>query len=170
MEEYGIEYIPCTATVEGGVDAIFDKLLGGNNYLLDDDKDVGEGIVIKRYDFINKFGKTVWAKRVTSDFKYNHCKTMGAPSFKGGACIEEVIVHQYVTPALVDKVHARFATCSGGWESKYIPALLGCVYYALITEELWSALKKYKNNHTINFQTLNKLCVARVKQLKPELF
>ena len=36
------------------------------NYLIT--SGLGEGIVIKNYDFINNEGKTVWAKMLTEDY------------------------------------------------------------------------------------------------------
>jgi len=56
-----------------------------------------------------------------------------------------------------------------GWSSKYIPRLLGIVFYDLVNEELWNIIKK-KKNPTINFKTLNILTVLKIKEIKPELF
>jgi hypothetical protein len=53
--------------------------------------------------------------------------------------------------------------------AKVIPRLLQTVYYSLIKEELWSALKKHKKA-TIDFAKLNRLCIVRTKELAPELF
>ncbi len=170
MDKYGIEYIPCIVIVENATPDVITDILDKNTYLIQEGCGTGEGAVIKRYDFVNKYGRTVWAKCVTNEFKFGRIKAMVAPTLKGGAVIEEVIVNQYVTPDLVNKEYAKFANKSGGWESKYIPAILGCVYHTLITEELWDALKKFKAHQVIDFRTLNRLCIAKVKELRPEIF
>jgi len=50
-----------------------------------------------------------------------------------------------------------------------IPQLLGRVWYDFITEEIWAILKKYKNP-TIDFRRLNRYVIAKIKELKQELF
>jgi len=75
----------------------------------------------------------------------------------------------YVTKHLVDKVYAKIVNEMDGWSSKYIPRLLGIVFYDLVNEELWNIIKK-KKNPTINFKTLNILTVLKIKEIKPELF
>jgi len=69
MEEYGIDYTPCIATVKDGNYDFFLAQLKCNNFLIEDGKGFGEGIVIKNYTYKNKYGRTTWAKIVTSDFK-----------------------------------------------------------------------------------------------------
>ena len=59
------------------------KVLDENNYLIKDGEGYGEGIVIKNYDHENKYGRVVWAKVVTSEFKEKHTKQMGAPKSNG---------------------------------------------------------------------------------------
>jgi hypothetical protein len=69
LDDYEIEYIPCIATVENGNIETFNKILEKNNYLIEDGKGIGEGIVIKNYEYVNKYGRITWAKIVTSEFK-----------------------------------------------------------------------------------------------------
>lgn len=170
LEEFGIEYIPCMAIVENGTLEVFTKLLDQNTYLIQEGAGIGEGIVIKRYDFVNKYGRTAWAKLVTNSFKFGHFKETGAPTLKGGAIIEEVIVNTYVTYGVVEKEFAKICTEKGGWDSKLIPMLLGCVYHTLVTEELWHALKKYKAHQVIDFRVLQQFTIKKIKELKSEAF
>ena len=168
MEQYGIEYIPCVATVDNANDAILDKLCEQNTYLMKEG--IGEGLVIKHYGFQNVYGRTVWAKRVTNQFKYGHYKAMGAPALNGDTVIEDVIVKEYITLGLVNNEYQKLCTAKGDWDSKLIPALLGIVYHCMVTEELWHALKKHKAHQVIDFRVLNRFVIERVKELKPELF
>ena len=65
MEEFGVDYIPCIAKYENGNYEAFLKCLDGNNFLVEDGKGSGEGIVIKNYEYKNRYGRTTWAKIVT---------------------------------------------------------------------------------------------------------
>lgn len=150
-----------------GVDDLV-KCLDKNVFLIKDGEGVGEGIVIKNYDFVNKFGRVVWAKLITNAFKEKHHKEMGAPEI-GGMLIEEKIVEEFVSQHLVDKVYAKIVNDHGGWSSKYIPMLLNITFYDLVQEEIWEILKKH-NNPRICFKTLKNFTFAKVKQLKSEVF
>lgn len=170
LKQYSITYIPCAATVEHGTAEIFQKLVAENHYLLDQDK-IGEGIVLKRYDFVNKWNRTTWAKIVHADFARKHGGSNSQTVTKDGKCVEQLIVDTYVTPDFVEKEYSRLcAGMSELWTSKMIPALLGVVYHALITEELWSALKKFKAHQVIDFRLLNKLTIEKIKEIKKGLF
>ena len=64
---------------------------------------------------------------------------------------------------------AKIVNENGGWSSKMIPRLLSSVYHELICEEMWNVLKAFKNP-TINFRALNNFVIAKIKQVKPEIF
>lgn len=169
LEAHNLDYIPCIAKIKQGSYEQFVNWLEKNNYLIEDGKGNGEGIVIKNYDFYNKYKRQTWAKIVTSEFKEKHAKEMGATEVNGAKMIEEEIVSKYVTPTLVDKTFAKIKTEKDGWTSKYIPELLNRVYYDLITEESWNIVKDFKKP-TINFKTLTAFTTNKIKEVKPELF
>lgn len=167
LEKHGIDFIPPIAILKNGSTEQFMKCLEKNNYLISDGQGVGEGVVIKRYDFVNRFGHTVWAKIVTSEFKERHTKTMGAPIIEGEESIEEKIIEGFCTEVLVKKEYAKL--CVDGWQSKKIPQLLDTVFYCLVNEELWSALKKFKNP-VIDFGKLKHRSISKIRQILPEVF
>jgi len=169
LEAHNLDYIPCIAKIKQGSYEQFINWLDKNNFLIEDGKGNGEGIVIKNYDFYNKFNRQTWAKMVTSEFKEKHAKEMGATEVQGSKMIEEEIVNKYVTPALVEKTFAKIQTEKDGWTSKFIPELLNRVYYDLITEESWNIVKDFKKP-TVNFKTLTAFTTNRIKEVKPELF
>ena len=75
-ERYAIDYLPPVAIINN---PSYDNLLAvlqRNVFLIKDGCGVGEGIVIKRYNYKNKYGRTTWAKIVTSEFKEKHAKVM----------------------------------------------------------------------------------------------
>lgn len=164
LKAHGLDYIPVYKIINNpSVDQL---LIEAKNikYLLADDTGVGEGIVVKNYDYVNRYGRTVWAKIVTSEIKESHVKEMGAPEI-GGLLNEQKIADHAVTLALVDKEIAKL----GDWHSRLIPRLLETAFYCVVTEELWTALKTI-NYGSVNFRALRAFVIARVKQLKPELF
>jgi len=169
LEEFSIEYIPPIAIVKGGTYEKFMKCIEKNMYLIEDGKGLGEGIVIKNYDYRNKYGRQTWAKIVTNEFKDKHSKEMGAPIIETKIAVEEKIIKEYCTESFIEKEYAKIVTEKEGWTSKYIPMLLGTIFYSLINEESWNIVKKYKYP-TINFKTLNGMVTRKVKQVKSELF
>jgi len=169
LEQYGIDYIPCISIIKNGNYEQFINHLTQNVFLIKDGEGEGEGIVLKNYDYYNKYGRQTWAKLVTNEFKEKHSKEMG-PSVKDGTkMIEEDIVEYYCTSSLIDKTYAKIISEVGSWNSKYIPRLLDTVFHELITEESWNIIKKFKRP-TINYRTLSVLVINRIKEVKKDLF
>lgn len=168
LEEHGLDYINPVKIIKNGDYDSFIHELQLNCFLIEDGKGCGEGLVLKNYDFRNRFGRQTWAKIVTSEFKEKHAKEMGAPVHAERKLIEEAIAAEFVTQALVDKVHSKI-DLDGGFTSRKIPQLLHTVYYDVVREDCWNFIKAHKNP-TINFGTLQHFVFGRVKSLKPELF
>jgi len=169
LEEYNIEYIRPICTIENASYVQLINQLMKNIFLIDDGKGVGEGIVIKNYDFKNKYGRQTWAKIVTSEFKEKHTKEMGSSEIKGKKMIEYEIAKEYVTEALCEKVKAKIEYENDGFSSKDIPRLLNTVYYDIIKEESWNFVKKFKNP-TLDFNKIQHFVFAEVKLKLPILF
>lgn len=169
LEKYGINCIDPIATIENGSYESFIKLLEKNTFLIKDGEGFGEGVVIKNYEFKNRYGRQTWAKIVSNEFKERHSKKFGAPKVEAKKMVEESIANEFVTKALVDKVKAKIELDNGGFFSKNIPQLLHIVYYDVVREDCWNFVKKHKNP-TINFRTLQTLVFNKIKELVPELF
>ena len=168
LEEKGIDFIvPISIITNANYEQLVNQLMK-NVFLIEDGKGVGEGIVIKNYEFKNKYGRQTWAKIVTSEFKEKHSKTMGASEIKGKKMIEEEIAKEFVTTALVEKIYSKIENESG-FNSKSIPRLLNTVFYDVVKEECWNFIKKHKNP-TINFKTLQHFVFSEIKVKKPDLF
>ena len=164
LEEYGIEYIPPVCKIKNPTYERLIEQMMKSSYLIEDSKGAGEGIVIKRYDFKNKYGRTVWAKIISNEFKAKHQKA-SVGEIKEKKMVEEEIVQKYVTKSLVEKEHSKIE----GWSSKQIPRLLNTVFHCLVAEETWNFIKDHKNP-TIDFRRLYYLTTIRIKELMPELF
>lgn len=168
IAEFDIDYLAPLKIIKNGRLDDFIKILNENNFLIKDGSGVGEGIVIKNYDFYNKYKRQTWAKIVTSEFREKHHKEMGAP-VKENRLVEDDIVDAFVTEAFVEKEYAKIVNENDGWTSKLIPQLLSRVFHELICEEMWNILKKFKNP-VIDFKALNTLTIAQVKKVKPDIF
>lgn len=169
LQAHNILYLEPLAIIENPTIKELKEIMENNTFLMKEGE-IGEGIVIKNYDFVNKYGRIVWGKMVRAEFiKKNGGNPKTIKDKEGYGETEISIVNTYITEALIDKEKAKIELEKGGWESKYIRQLLGTVYHCLIEEEMWNILKKYKNP-TINFKQLQALTIAKIKELKEDLF
>lgn len=168
LDRFGIEYIPPIAIIERATEDQLIRMLEKNVFLMQEGE-IGEGVVVKRYGFVNKYGRTVWAKIVRNDFKTKHTKEMGAAYLSATDMIEEKIVEKFLPDSTIEKAYAKIVNETGSWESKLIPRLLSTVFRDLVTEEIWEAIKAFKNPK-IDFKVLNRFVISAIKKAKPKLF
>jgi hypothetical protein len=169
LDEFELTHIPPLAIVNNGDYTRFMNYLEQNKYLCPDDGSPGEGIVLKNYDFYNKFGRQCWAKIIRQEFKEAHYHAMGAPEVNEAKMNEERILDKALTDHLVDKTLNKITVQRGGWRSQYIPELFERLFYDIVKEELWDSLKDI-NHGTVNFKTLKAMMIMQVKQMRKELF
>lgn len=162
----GINYIPCLACLKNPTVEEVETWLDECKFLMKDGKP-GEGIVLKNYDFVNKFGNVVWAKIVRKQAKV--AQSMHRPILNSADVIENQIIEKFLTKEFVDKEKAKIEVENGGWQSKLIPKLLGVIWHTFITEEIFNVVKKF-HNPKIDFALLNRLAVMKIKQFEPEIF
>jgi len=168
LEKHNINYIsPISIITNANYEQLVNQLMK-NEFLIEDGKGVGEGIVIKNYEYRNKYGRQTWAKIVTSEFKEKHAKVMGASEMNGKKMVEEEIAEKYTTTALCEKVYSKIEN-ENGFSGKNIPQLLNIVYYDIVKEESWNFVKEFKNP-TINYKTLQHFIFAKVKERIPHVF
>jgi len=164
LDEFSLDYIQVMNVIKNPSYEQLTVQLEKNDFLIEEGKGYGEGIVIKNYEFVNKYGRQVFAKIVTSEFKEKHLKVMGNGIVIGSKMKEYEIVDNFITKALCEKVEAKIRNENNGdFSGKDIPRLLNTVFYDLINEEMWTILKEYKNPK-INFKTLQSLTFKKVKQ------
>lgn len=169
LEEFNLDYIPPIAKIKNGSYENFIRCLEQNIFLIQDGNGVGEGVVIKNYNFYNQYGRQTWAKIVTSEFKEKHAKTMGCPEINNEYIVEEKIVNNFCTSAFIEKEFAKLVNERGEWNNRNIPEFLGRVWYEFIKEECWNFIKEYKSP-TINFRLLNNLVIKKIKEVKKDIF
>lgn len=168
LDKYNIEYIPPICKIKNPTYERLIAQLEKNGYLIEDGKGTGEGIVIKNYDYENKFRRTTWAKIVKNEFKAEHQRVSDVTEIKENKIIEEEIVNKFVTLSLVEKEHAKIDN-ETGWTSRQIPQLLNTVYYCLVSEETWNFIKVF-NKPTVDFKRLFYFTTNKIKELMPHLF
>lgn len=169
LDEFGIDYIPPICSITNASSERLYHQLENSNFLVEDGKGLGEGIVLKNYDYVNKFGNTVWAKIVRSDFKAKHSKEMGHPEINEAETVEFKIAEKFVNTHLVEKEYAKIVNNNDGWDSKFIMELFNRVYQSIILDDMWEILKTFKSP-TINFKALRNFVVYKIKTEKKELF
>ena len=130
-----------------------------NDYLMESGH-IGEGVVCKRYDYVNPYGRTVWGKYVRPTFRMD--KYTKHTDTDNLTLVEEKIINDVITYELVKKEEAKLLE-NENFSGNIIPATLSTVWNCLITEELLSELKKHKNPK-IDFKVLNRACVNKTKE------
>lgn len=124
---------------------------------------IGEGVVIKNFDFINNFGDMTYAKVVTEKFKEDNAITFGGNNKHSDSYWETYIMNKYVTLARVEKIIKKLSPeINESLDMKHIPRIIGTVYHDMVTEEIWEIQKKAQN---INFKVLQRLCYKKAKQI-----
>jgi hypothetical protein len=164
LDDFGLEYIHPLAIIRNPTDeSLFKCLDKTNQFLVKDGVEFGEGIVIKNYDYTNPFGKQIWGKIITTEFREKHARTIGSPEIKVGNVIEETIVNDLCTEAFIQKEYSKFILNKGGWQSKYIGELLLWIYREFVQEEILNITTNYKNPK-VNFGLLNRFVVQKIKK------
>lgn len=166
LNDYGLDFIDPLCIINNPAYETLLKWTEKNNFLIDDG--IGEGVVIKNYDFYNKYHRQVWAKIVRSEFKEKHRREMGAPEMDGKKMIEEDFC-LLCTDALIKKTYEKIRNENDGWSSRLIPRLLSTVFHDFVNEETWNFIKKNKNP-SVNFRTLQTLITVKIKNVMTELF
>lgn len=123
----------------------------------------GEGVVVKRSDFKNKFGELVYGKLVSYEFMEDNAVTFGGNNKFSKVYQEMYIVNKYMTLPRVQKVCNKIQSeTSERLDMKHVPRVMNTAYHDLITEEAWEIAKR---NATIDFKQLQKLAFKKAKQV-----
>ena len=165
LEEYGIEYVPRIASLENPSEGKVMELLDKSNYLQANANDAGEGIVLKNYEYHNKYGRQIWAKVVRTEFKAKK-KT----NTYNASDIESMIIDQYLTVSFIEKELAKvLEAIQDEWNNKYIGRCLNTVWHEFIVENSWDIVKKYKNP-TVHYGMLYVMATEKIKNVMAAFF
>lgn len=128
--DYGIEYIHCMGMFHTTPDlSEIEELVNKNTYMMQDGQ-IGEGIVVKNYEFGNQYGRTTWGKIVREDFK----AMSKAPGKGRTVTTEDLVAEKYVSKEFVSKEFYKFCQQFGeagpyAWNDKLIPDFIKYAWY-----------------------------------------
>jgi len=120
-----------------------------------------EGVIVKNYDFINKFKNQCSAKVISSSF---YSKKGVKQEYTIDNSLEFKIVKKYLTTHLIYKSKDKLQ-CDELDRKK----LINLIWYDFINEELFDILEK-ERNPAIDFKRLKSVVVCNIKYTLPELF
>jgi ATP-dependent RNA circularization protein (DNA/RNA ligase family) len=164
----GLHLVEPLARVRNPTTEQLHKLVEMNTVLIQDGAGAGEGIVVKNYNWRNQFGRQTWAKIVRAAFKEENRRAFGAPQLGEAFQVEAAIAEEFCTPELVAKERAKIEA-DGASGKTMIPRLLATVFYCVVNEEMWAAVKKHKCP-TVDFKRLRRFIEDRTKRFAPDLF
>ena len=168
-----INIIPLIAKLENPTEEeIKNKLNDTGSFLCANG--LGEGIVIKNYSFVNRFGRTTWAKMLTEDFLSTKKTTREHNrEIKNNECehaTEQKIINKYLTFEHISKEYHKL--CETYNEDKldvsHTFELLNRVFEEFISDNIEIIIKK-EHLPTINFKALKQLSDSKTKEAMKSL-
>lgn len=139
----------------------FARLANENHFLLPSNI-VGEGVVLKSYDWRDSFGRQQFFKLVLDEYKENKGKKKARPEVGE---IETAIVEDFITSADIDKAHNKCLIACG--ENAPLHKIVGMTINAVIDdflrEEMTEVVRKYRFPK-IDFSAIKALAAAKVRK------
>lgn len=167
LEMYGIEFVEPLCLIDHPTEPELRGMADEENRWMMA-TGCGEGIVVKRYDYSNAFGRNVWGKVINSQYSSFKAefRKMKMNAERNRESLEHFIAIHYATPDVVNKEYCKILDEGEGVN----PArLLNTVFRCVVTENIWDVVKK-RNLPRIDFRVLRKECDLCVKMVRPELF
>lgn len=162
LDELELLYIPEIVTLNNPTfDDIKGYLASTGNFLINDG--LGEGIVIKRYDYINKYGRITWAKMLTEDFSERKHKVRTSNKINKDENYVEYEIIKLMTIEHINKEFVKLKEAKGDWSSKYIFELINRTFNEFFRDN-WEIILKKFHNPTINFRVLRSLSDEKIKE------
>lgn len=164
LDMLGLKYIPIIAKLINptfdDVKSYFDKT---GDFLIA--SGLGEGIVIKNYDFVNRDGKQIWAKALVEDF-YGEKKKIRTQNHENKIehLTEHKIVQKFLTPEFVHKEFSKFKEIKGDWRSSYIGEFLNYIFIEFYRDN-WELILKSFKVLVIDFNILRRIVSQEVKNV-----
>ena len=131
---------------------------------------LGEGIVIKNYDYFNKYGDQTWAKVLTEDFlgKKKDLRSANREIKDGMAqnATEHMIINKYLTDDHISKEYSKVCEKYGETvlDPRHTYELLNRVFIEFWSDN-WEIILNKMHFPTVNFKALKVLCDARTKEV-----
>lgn len=171
LDAFGILQVPLLAVVDAPSETQIVGIAKANHFLLSSEV-VGEGVVVKNYEFTNQYGRTVWGKYVLDDFKKSKGVKKAIRDKTAGINPYGDVIESLVTKAFVEKEFLKFKESLGDerFTAKLIPRLLETIYHEFINEESWHLIRKFRKNPVIDFNAVQRSVYEQIKNNLPMLF
>ena len=156
--------VPIIATLDNPTIEDIVAVANGNKYMLDHATHLGEGVVIRRDGFKNKYGRYAVAKLVLDEYKQNKRKAQREIDAES---VESNIVSFFVTPEELNKTMAKTEVYFGEpfdrSKGKMVGFYLNTVVRDCVWDECANWVKKFKPN-TVDFGVLQYLAQAKARE------
>lgn len=171
LSGFSINYIPVLEIIENPTKEDILRLLQENTYLVEEG--IGEGIVLKNYNFVNRYGLVVWAKVISDEFYERKGEKPKVIKFPVDDAIERQIVEEYFTEAFINKEYNKmlleYQNFGREFTKKDIGELMNRLFLELLSEEIIHFVPALKNP-IINFKVLKSICAVKIKHTLTEVF
>lgn len=157
--EYGIDFVPVAARLTRPT---IDELVNLTKMASVFGASHCEGIIIKRYDFVNQYGRTQWGKMIHEDFKVKNTLHFGAG--KTDPAEVRFVANRLRNEMIEKTIHKVAADKQEDATVRHMAAVLGRVWYDLFTEELWDFVKKDRVG-AFDFNAARKLVEQKTRDL-----
>lgn len=160
LADYDVNYIKNIARLPNpSIDYLAELVKGPDEY----GASQKEGIVIKNYSFVNKFGRITWGKMISDDFKIKSKLAFGSTKNDSP---EIKFVGDYITHGFILKTIHKIEEQKGvaTLPVQYMRAVLDMTWYDAFTEELWDFVKR-EHVKNFDFQAARKLCETKTREV-----
>jgi hypothetical protein len=125
--------------------------------------DKSEGVVIKNYEFLNKFGDRVYAKYVNPEFKEENAIVFGGNN-RGAEHYHEIwATNKYMTLARVQKIMQKLSAIKNApLDIKDTARVIQSAYHDMFEEAMWEIAKKCR---AINFVALQNIATRKASKI-----
>lgn len=164
LDMLGLKYVPIIAKLTNptfdDIKSYFDKT---GDFLIA--SGLGEGIVIKNYDYVNRNGKQIWAKALVEDF-YGEKKKIRTQNHENKIehLTEHKIVQKFLMPEFVHKEFSKFKEIKGDWRSSYIGEFLNYIFIEFYRDN-WELILKSFKVLVIDFNVLRRIVSQEAKNV-----
>lgn len=151
LDELGIKRVPDLGVFENPTMELLKELAQGPSALGGCDR---EGIVCRRYDFVNKYGRKTWGKLVAAEFKE---KSHISPEARFAADA----ISEYDVLKIIENIRDE----KGVVTIRDMERIIGTAWHDAVTEGMWSFVKQHKGLNEFNFREARRLVETKAREI-----
>jgi len=156
--KYGILYPKIFAVITNPTEKYINEFIGETTL-----GPKGEGVVIKNFSYVNKWGRQTYAKVVSEKFKEDNAVVFGGNNKHSDTYNEMWVVNKFMTVSRVQKTMDKLQPIiDKRLDMEHTGRVINTAYHDLITEEIWTIQKKF---NSINFRNLARVAQKKAAQI-----